>query len=656
MKLQINKQFWIEIGIAIIYLFSLEVIFRAIENYTIFSWATLRILFSSALLIVIWNFFFSFIKNTKKQRLSNLILLSIATIYSIAQAGFLNFLGIYVSLGTSTQVGAVASYIVDFLESLKLEYYFLIIPVILYFIYMKKADKKFEMGNPHKIRLQLIISFFIVASLYYSTLTLSFMQNPLQLISNIDLFHNTSNSSIAINQFGTTLFGLLDIKSLILPYKDDGFSATSITNEEENSLDDNAWKKLQENTTNETYKNINNYFMNRPITKKNEYTGLFKNKNLIIIMMESANTVLEKKEYFPNFAKLMEHGWYWENNYSPRNSCSTINNEMSGMISLFPINNICTANIYKENTYFESIFHLFRNANYKTSSYHDFDETFYFRREIHQNMGSERFYDITDIPVYYVNDGYWEWPNDADFLAKAMPYILEDKKFFSWFTTASAHHPYNNDSILAQKYYDLFADTNYTDGAKSYLSKLKVTDDAIGVLLDKLKEANVLEDTVIVLYGDHYPYALSDEDLSFLDFDVTKDFEKEKTPFIIYNPSLEAKVFEENTYFMNLLPTIANLFDLEYDARLYLGEDLFNENYSNRVIYSDGSWQDDVAIYESASSSLRYLQDKTYTKENLQKINLDVTNKLRMSNLVITENYFNYLEEGLKKYEEEGKQ
>ena len=98
------------------------------------------------------------------------------------------------------------------------------------------------------------------------------------------------------------------------------------------------------------------------------------------------------------------------------------------------------------------------------------------------------------------------------------------------------------------------------------------------------------------------------------------------------------------------LVELNNLFNLDYDPRLYLGEDLFSDNLTNRVIYADGSWQDDVAIYNSASSSIDYLGEKIYTTEELQRINQDVMNKIRMSNLAISENYFNYLENGLKEY------
>ena len=656
MKLKINKQFWLETIIATVYFWAIELIFRVVEEYQIFSWATLRILFSSFIICLILNFITSFFHNIKITRIINCLLLAIGSIYAMAQAGLLSFIGIYMSFGTSSQFGAVTSYIVDFIRSLKFEYYLILFPIIFYIIYIVLMNKK-EEPKPFfdlKNRLLILTVLIITNILYYLTLILPFMQNPLQLVSNLEAFHNPTNSSIAVNQFGVNVYGILDLKVLLLPYHDEGNVNVNNENNEElengRIIDDTAWHMLNESTSDNTYRNLNNYFLSRPITKKNDYTGYFKNKNVIVLMLESVNTVITNENYFPNFARLLEHGWYWENNYSPRNSCSTINNEESGITSLYTINNICTGNIYKDNTYYESLFNLFNNAGYETMSFHDYNEDFYVRKTIHKNLGSNHFYDITDLKDYQFEQLHW--PNDAEYLKEIMPYFIDEDKFFVWFTTVSAHHPYS-ESDLGDLYYDVFSDSNYDDNVKYYLSKVKVTDDALGVLLDELEENDRLDDTVIVLYGDHYPYALTDDEVdSFMPYDVSKGFEIEKTPFLIYNPELEKETFETNNSYINLTPTLANLFDLDYDPRLYLGEDLFSENLTNRVIYADGSWQDDVAIYNAASSTIDYLGEKIYTTDELQRINQDVMNKIRMSNLAISENYFNYLEEGLKHYKE----
>ena len=125
-------------------------------------------------------------------------------------------------------------------------------------------------------------------------------------------------------------------------------------------------------------------------------------------------------------------------------------------------------------------------------------------------------------------------------------------------------------------------------------------------------------------------------------FDVTIYF---------YNPNIQPEKHREYTSFMNLVPTIANLFNLEYDPRLYVGHDLLSEDYENRVIFADGSWIDEKAFYNASTGKIKYVDDNdAYTSEEIKKINTDVKNKISMSNLAIKTNYFNYLDETKKEY------
>ncbi len=231
--------------------------------------------------------------------------------------------------------------------------------------------------------------------------------------------------------------------------------------------------------------------------------------------------------------------------------------------------------------------------------------------------------------------------------------FTQDEPFMAWITTVSAHAPYDHDSVLGEKYYSLFDDTDYSPELKRYLSKLKVTDDSLGVLISELEKKGVLDDTVIVMFGDHYPYSLSDENIEkMVSYDLTEFYERERVPFLIYNNKLSPKTFQENTFYMNILPTLLNLFDIEYDPRLYLGEDLFSDDFSGRVVFADGSWQDDVARYNAIDSKIEYFGDKTYTEEEIRKINTEIYQKKEMSKLAIVNNYFDYLDTARKQLKE----
>lgn len=646
-----NKDYWCEIFFLFSFIFGIELIFRAVSSFNIFDYATLRIMLSSLFLAIIIEFLISFIKKKQKRENAIFLVLLVVSLYSWLQAGFRNFLGVYVSVGTSSQAHAVMSYVKEFLASYKPVYYFIWVPLVIFLIYLrspKKWDKKRKKRIHTKTRVTSLVAAFIVAIIYMSSIYLEFMQNPIQMIPNSTLLFSPTNSSIAINQFGTSVFGILDVKSVMLPR----MVINTKSNYEEKDTEDITSELLKEIISEETdpiMNSLNEYFLNQKTHEDNEYTGLFAGKNIIVIMLESVNNIIEHEEYYPNFSKILKHSWYYKNHYSPRNSCATGDNEFSGMTSLYALNTSCTTNTYPENKYFTSIFNRFRDAGYTTSSYHDYDSTFYKRDIYHINMGSEKYYDANDLSIYLDPTTTIEWPSDEEFIEKSSEIFSKTSPFMAWLTTVTPHQPYDGDSTQSDKYFDLFSDTNYPDTLKRYMSKLKVTDDALGKLLTILESKGILDDTVIVLYGDHYPYGLADEEVGMaVDYDVDDFNEIEHTPFVIYNSKLEPHVYYEKTSYINLMPTIANLFGLDYDSRFYMGEDLFAGNFSNRVVFADSSWEDNVARYNASSGVVTYLSDKRYTTKELQSINKTIYEKKEMSKLAITNNYFEYLENKLK--------
>ena len=536
-----------------------------------------------------------------------------------------------------------------------------IIPIlyVLYFIFL---DKKFiDKSLKYKYNVVRCITVFvtiITCGLYYGTINFSFMQDKMQIVSNKELYKNPSMQNIAVSQYGLLGYEFLDIKSLVIKHEQTAetfakYEPKEVTNYSR-TIDDTAWDALQETETNKDYKTLNSYFMSKEITSKNDYTGMFKGKNLIVLMIESGSNVLKNyPEYFPNFAKLYNNGWSWENAFSPRNSCSTGNNEMTGITSLYTINNTCTINTYKDNTYYESLFNLFNRANYHTSSYHDYTDHFYYRSIYHPNMGSQNYYDVNKLGIKLGSE-YQPWPSDVELIEKAVPHFIDEDKYMAWLTTVSSHMTYKNSSKTGDMYLDLYKDEDWDMTAKRYMSKLKIVDNAIGELLQELEDNGKLEDTVIMLFADHYPYGLSNDAFAQIaKYDTSSNGDTDRTPFIIYNPSLEAKKFDDYTTFVNILPTLANLFALDYDPRLYGGTDLLSDSYEGIVVFADGSWRTDKAYYDATKSKINYIGADKYTDEEIISINTKVKNEMKMDNLAIKTNYFAYLENGLKSSEDD---
>ena len=481
------------------------------------------------------------------------------------------------------------------------------------------------------------------------------MQDKTEASSAYEIFLKPTNASLAIRNFGILGYGLLDIKEYFFPGDvthtieidpDSIQSEAKIT--VQSAIDNDTWLGLIDEETDEELNTLNKYFISNEASTTNEYTGLLEGKNVIVIMVESGNDILLNEEYYPNIARLTKNGYTFVNNYSPRNVCSTGNNEMSAMISLYSINNNCTANVYQDNTYFESIFNLFKDANYNTNSFHDHYDEYYARDIIHKNMGSDAYYNAVDLDLDF-KYSYGSWASDEELMENYLEYLRDSdlsKPFMSFITTVTSHQPYNG-SGYGRSYFDLFPE-EYPDELKYYMSKLKVVDNAIGILLEGLDSLNILDDTVIVLFGDHYPYAIEPDTLNLeLDYDATLDSNADQVPLIIYNSELEEKEFLQYTSYINLTPTLANLFNLKFDSRLYMGLDALSSEYDSLVIFPDGSWKNANAYYNASTSKISYYTKNMYTDEEILAINSKVRLKLEMSSLAIRKNYFSYLNKSL---------
>lgn len=660
--------------IIFLFIFTTELNIRLLMNNPIFDWATFRILLSSFIFSLVIAYIGHFFSNL----IGRVYYISIAFImgvYSWIQLGLYNYLGFYMGIGNSEQGTKITSYIKDFLVSMNFKQYLVLVPMILlilYYIFMdrfickrvvieeledyKKNTVVIIKGLKHAIVLVLLIVFCLI---YVYTLVSKKMQNELQPVENKVLIKYPENSNLAVSQFGVNVYFWADIRSII--FKTDVNEINYVVSNNKDSknevtdytrkIDDTAWNEVIDNENDSTKNTLNNYFINREVTPKNEYTGIFEGKNLIVILMESVNMMAINEEDFPTLYKLYNEGISFRNNYSPRNNCSTGNNEFTSMTSLFTINNTCTANTYMRNSYFEAIFNMYKNTGYNTSSYHGYTQKYYYRATIHPNMGSEKYYGVEDLGIKY-SLTYGEWSSDVDFVKASVPHFIDQDKFMVYMTSVTTHQTYNVHSEYGDMYMSLWDDKGYSDMTKRYLSKMKYLDMALEELLKELEDAGKLDDTVIALFADHYPYGLTNKQInSVLDYDVNVNKEVDRTPMMIYNSKIKGQKIEKYTTMIDLLPTLLNLFNIDYDPRLYLGHDVFSD-YDDMAIFADGSWQDEIGYYNAVSGKFveSNSENKTHTNEEIMEINNSIQTKQKMSALAIKNNYFKYLGEALEKY------
>ena len=218
----------------------------------------------------------------------------------------------------------------------------------------------------------------------------------------------------------------------------------------------------------------------------------------------------------------------------------------------------------------------------------------------------------------------------------------------TFITTVTSHQPYTVSSTYGDKYMSDFKKDGYSTAVSRFLSKVKEVDNALGTMLKKLEDAGKLDNTVIVLMSDHYPYGLKKDYVKEMVKHDLSDYEIEKTPFVIYSPTMEAKEFTEYNSYINLVPTLANLLNLDYDPRLYMGTDLLSSDYESRVIFADGSWKNEKAYYNASTGKIKYYGDEEYSSDEILRINNTINKKISMSSKAIKSNYFDYLGKKIK--------
>ena len=672
MKEKLDKLIFKNTLIFFIYIFIIDLIFRFNTGVIFFEWSMLRITLGGVILSILISLVITSY-NKWWQNITATCIALLILIYSWLQLNLYNYLGFFYGIDNAGQGMKVTDYFMEMIRLSRWSSYLMIIPcliLILYYWYIKQKLKQkwlektiyfeFYLQRGKDSLLSYLIIFLVIVCLgisYYGTLIFNVMQNDLQPVRNTELFIVPDNTNLAVAQFGILTFGITDLISNIFNIQLD-IDLNDIKDSNQlwvdpnlkRIIDDSAWQALINYETNDSYNNINRFLINQPITPKNEMTGIFEGKNLIVILMESVNEMFINIEYFPTFYHLYNNGISFRNNYSPRNSCATGNNEITLMTSLHTIKNTCVAHRYLDNTYFHSIFNQFNKVGYHTSSYHNFIEFYYFRRGIHANMGSGFYKNAIDLDINW-SPAHAEWPSDIELAKKALPHFINEERFMAFLITVSAHGPYSVPSYLGDKHLNLFSE-DYPISVRRYLSKLKELDLALALLLEELELHGILEDTVIALFSDHHPHGLRISDIkasTLLSYDITINREIDRTPMVIYNSEIEPMVVESYTALIDLLPTLLNLFNKDHDPRLYFGNDIFS-NEEGRVIFADGSWQSANGFFNGTTNQFIHLNDHYYTKAQITLINRHINKVHRMSSRIIRNNYFAYLEAGLRRH------
>lgn len=328
--------------------------------------------------------------------------------------------------------------------------------------------------------------------------------------------------------------------------------------------------------------------------KENEYTGIFKGKNVIYIMMESIDSWIIDQDTMPTLKYMMDTGLNFTNRYSPFfNGGQTINSEFACNTGMYAISEADTIYDIDNVDYKYSLANMLKNNGYNVNSFHANTGSFYNRNTFHKELGYKHHYSMQDMQNAGILDKNKNYFSDSVMFNDSNVFNLmtSNEPFLSFITTYSAHLEYSNDNKVYKSIKHPLNSKKYGEEEYVYRTLAHDTDEALKKLLKKLEKNNQLDNIVIVLVSDHYVYGYSDSDYVAIKKNVLNDRkELQNTPFVIWSKDLESKNIDTILDTADILPTLLNMLGITYDPNKYMGTDVFSESHDDFVWFSDGTY------------------------------------------------------------------
>ena len=410
-------------------------------------------------------------------------------------------------------------------------------------------------------------------------------------------------------------------------------------------------------TSSDNIQALNQYVQSLTPSKQNAYTGLFKGKNLIYICAEAYCDSVVYEELTPTLYRLIHNGIYFSEFYQPTWGGSTSTGEYSFLFGLAPMDGVETMQETADNNNYFTLGNQLKRIGYHGNAYHDGDYDFYNRNITHTSLGYDEFLaygngleEITD----------W-WTGDITLFDKTMDTYMDNQPFSVYYMTISGHCTYVDDDYKVAKYLDrvkaYFGEGKFKQTTLDYFCYQMELEEALKLMVQKLEEKGIADDTVIVMTGDHYPYGL-EKSHTFGNFEdyvsdlygytYTNSWEQDHNNLILWSGCLEhenkdmAVEISEPCYSLDVVPTLSNLFGLEYDSRLLVGRDVFSDTEAI-ALWNNYSWATVQGKYDAITGT--YYPNEGYTEDQayIDRINQIVSNKLSFSEKVLHTDYYGYL-------------
>ncbi|MGI5935434.1 MAG: LTA synthase family protein [Oscillospiraceae bacterium] len=369
---------------------------------------------------------------------------------------------------------------------------------------------------------------------------------------------------------------------------------------------------LMENETDEVIQDMHRYFSSVEPTLKNEYTGMFSGKNLVWIVAEGFSSFALSEKHTPTLWKLANSGFVFENFYNPIWGVSTSDGEYVTLTGLIPKVGVWSFSKSSDNYMPFGFGDLLSRCGYKCYAYHNHDYTYYNRHLSHPNMG----YVFKGVGNGLVVTDTWP-ASDLEMVQNTVGEYINEPPFHVYYMTVSGHLYYTfAGNAMSYKHMDEVSDLPYSEGPRAYIACNMEFDLAVEELIKRLDEEGILEDTVIVISGDHYPYALELSEIEELyGGPIDTSFELYHSTLIIWCANMEEPVrITKPCSSLDIMPTLANLFGLSYDSRLVMGRDILSDS-EGLVVFYNHSFISETGRYNATTDVFTPIEGLEWSQE-----------------------------------------
>ena len=490
-----------------------------------------------------------------------------------------------------------------------------------------------------------------------------------------DSYTYNFQTDAAVSQFGLhtavrleaeyALFGTPQPK-LELPTQedepDDPPAATTPVEYGYNALDID-FQALADSASDSALRSMAQYFGSLTPSKKNEYTGLFQGKNLVLITAEAFSPWFISRELTPTLYKLTHEGFVCENYYQPGWGQSTTGGEYAVMTGLLPTwvgSNVSFYASANDDMPF-ALGNQLRALGYRTGAYHDNIYNYYNRDKTHPNLGYD--YQGVGNGLTVTEDGSWPY-SDLEMVQNTIGdyidgYVSDGTPFHVYYMTVSGHGSYGWGHAMAAKNRAKAqaAYPNASTQVQSYVAANLELENALTYLLEQLEAAGIAEDTVICMSADHYPYLLAEPETDYYNelrgvVDSERDTDRYRNALVLWCGGMEnAVTVTEPCSAVDIVPTLSNLFGLEYDSRLLSGRDVLDKDYDAGsasgsiplVILptsSGNSWATAAGVFEASTRTFNARPGVTVEEDYVSRVNNIVALQYNYAQQLIARDYY----------------